>query len=365
MLAAFLRTENSMRGWRYLALALAGALTITPAFAAKSPSKADAKAKTETRKSADARTDALLAFQRDLVSVLAPRADAMPLLGAALLARPLPDPPKYSDFHALIERAARADDATPAVTWLRLSDCDAKADACPNPDALAKLVEQAPDNAAVWLLKLGQDSRDGKRDAARADLAKAAAARIYDDYTGASLKALASNVSVLPPPPATINPLSATGATGVQLTLVFGLAATQPQPGLQATSKLCEQAGDDASLKDDCLKLGRLLEWGSSPLARSLGLHLREVLATDPSQQEEARRARRNLVWQVQNFAQLSARAQGDQALAQHLLALARSGGTEMSLVLAALRDYQVPTDAPADWEPHATSATAPAKGNG
>jgi asparagine synthetase A len=48
-------------------------------------------------------------------------------------------------------------------------------------------VQQAPDNAAVWLLKLGQDLRDGKNDDARQDLAKAAAAKIYDDYTGATL----------------------------------------------------------------------------------------------------------------------------------------------------------------------------------
>ena len=354
-----LRMENSMRGWRYLALGLAGVLSIAPVAAKQ------ASTKPVPAKAGDARNDALLAFQRDLISVLAPRADAMPLLGAALLARPLPNQPKYNDFHTLIERASKAEDTTPAVTWLRLSDCDAKADACPNADALAALGQQAPDNAAVWLLKLGQDHHDGKDQAAREDLAKAAAAKLYDDYTGTSLKALAANVSTLPPPAATIDPSSPTGAAGVELTLVFGMAATQPQPGLQATSRLCENAGDDAALKEDCLKLGRLLEWGSSPLARSLGLHLREVLAADPSQQEDARHARRNLVWQVQNFAQLSARAQGDLALAQHLLALARNGGTEMSLVLAALRDYKIPTDAPADWDSQKPAGAGQAQAKG
>jgi hypothetical protein len=49
----------------------------------------------------------------------------------------------------------------------------------------------------------------------------------------------------------------------------------------------------------------------------------------------------------VQNFARLSDRAPQDKALAQHLLALARNGGTEMSLVLAALRDAGIPADAP------------------
>ena len=340
-----------MRGWRLLTLGLVFASLTGPALAAKAPSKATTP---PVDKQVAARRQALLAFQKDLVSVIAPQAAPTPLLGGALLARPLADLPDFNSFHSLINRASQAEGAGPEVNWVRLSDCDAKADSCPNTDAMDKLVAQAPDNAAVWLLKLGQDMRDGKSDAARDDLAKAAAAKLYDDYTGASLKALATTVTLLPPPPAVINPLSATGAVGVQVMMVFGLAETQPQPGLQATSRLCEEG--DAAVKADCLKLGKVLEWSSSPLARSLGLHLREVLADDPAQQEDARHARRNLVWQVQNFAELSARAQGDATLAQHLLALARSGGTEMSLLLTALHDYSIAVDAPADWAPNKAS---------
>ncbi|PWK92608.1 hypothetical protein [Fulvimonas soli] len=335
-----------MRGLRYLALGLACALSAAQPVHATDQAAA--------RKADAARTQARLAFQRDLVSVLAPRADAMPLLAAALLARPLPDPPRLSDFHALIGRAAAASDHGPAVDWVRLADCDERADACPNAAALAALVQEAPDNAAVWLLKLGLDLRDMKKDEARADLARAAAAKLYDDYTGASLQALASNVTLLPPPPAALGPQG--GPAGTQAVLVFGLAGTQPQPGLQAAAKLCEEGAGDAGVKADCLKLGKLLEWGSSPLARSLGLHLRETLDDDPARQEDAKRARRDLVWQVQNFAGLSARAPAEPALAQHLLALARSGGTEMSLVLAALRDRGIPTEPPADWEPQAAA---------
>ena len=73
------------------------------------------------------------------------------------------------------------------------------------------------------------------------------------------------------------------------------------------------------------------------------------MLNPDPAQQQDAQAARRNLVWQVQNFAELSLRAQNDRAQSQHLLALARNGGTQMSLVLAALHDDGIPTDAPAD----------------
>jgi hypothetical protein len=304
---------------------------------------------------AQARAATLVAFQRDLVSVLAPRADALPLLGAALLARPLPKQPKWNGFPSLIERAVAAPGHGPAQRWLQLADCDAKAGACPNAQALAALTDEAPDNAAVWLLKLGQDIRADKHDAARADLAHAAQAKLYDDYTGTSLQALATSVGVLPPPRAALD-ATAAGAAGVQALLVFGIADTQPQPGLQAAARLCEGAGNDQALGADCRQLGKTLEWGASPLARSLGLHLREVLALDAADAEQARRARRDLVWQVQQFNQLVARAQDDKAQAQHLLALARQGGTEMSLMLAALRDAGLPTDAPGGWEPHPDS---------
>ena len=341
---------QTMRGLRHLAMSSALMLAVMPAFAAKtSPRPAPAEPSAAVRQ----HDRALLAFQRDLVSVLAPRADAMPLLAAALLARPLQAPPKTSSFHALIVRAAQADGAGPAVNWVRLADCDAKADACPNGAALTQLQAQAPDNAAVWLLKLGDDTRNMKSDAVRADLARAAAATTYDDYAGTSLKALADSVGVLPPPASVLQPANAAGAAGVQLVLVYGLASAQPQPSLPLVAKLCENAGSDASIKADCLKLGKLLEWGSSPLARSLGLHLREVLAADPAQQDDARHARVNLIWQVQSFARLLDRAQDEPRVAQQLLALARNGGTEMSVLLAALRDNGIATDAPVGWKPH------------
>ncbi len=354
-----------MPGMRCLALTCAWFMLAAPALAGqaapgeKTPSVptqlAPVKsppASTSSTKAAAARDKAQLGFQRDLVSVLTLRADAMPLLGAALLARTLFNQPPSSSFHALIERAAEADGTGAAVSWARLADCDVKADACPNPAALDALLEQAPDNAAVWMVKLGVDARDHKQDAAREDLHQAAAAKLYDDYGGTSLKALADSVGVLPPPADTFDPSREAGPVGMQTVLIFGLASAQPQPSLQLVAKLCENADKDESIKDDCLRLGKLLEWGSSPLARSLGLHLSEVLAEDPAAQQEAKDARRTLVWQVRSFNQLLARVQDDPALARQLLALARTGGTEMSLQLAALRDNQIPVDPPADWQP-------------
>ncbi|MBE1162976.1 hypothetical protein [Dyella acidiphila] len=340
-----------MRGWRPLALTLACLLGASTTVMARPQA---AKAPASAVGAAQARNKALASFQGDLVSVLAPSADPQRLLAAALLARPLLGQAKIVTFHALIDRASHGDGAGPAVSWARLADCDPNTQGdCPNRNALAQLVQQAPDNAAVWLLQLSQDINGSKKDDARQDLAKAAGAKLYDDYSGIGLQALAGTVSTLPPPNATIDPNSAAGAEGVQTLIVFGSAAGMPQPALRDTAQYCEaNAPKDDGIKDDCLKLGKLLEWGSSPLARSLGLHLREVLNADPGQQQDAKNARRNLIWQVQNFAALSLRAQNDKAQSQHLLALARSGGTQMSLVLAALHDDGIPTDAPTDWQP-------------
>src|SRR6185437_7870684 len=275
-----------MRGWH--CLALAGALSLlTAAAAAAAQQAAPAPAAGDS-----AREQALQAFQHDLVSVLALRATAEPLLGAALLARPLPRQPKTNSFHALINRAAAA-----------------------------------------------------------------GAAKLYDDYTGSSLAALAGVVDALPPPPAT---QGAGGPVGVQALIVQGNARLQPRPALPIVAKLCENAGDDAAIKLDCLKLGKLLEWGSSPLARSLGLHLREVLG-DATAQAEARQQRRDLIWQVRNYSQLALRAQDDPALAQQLLAAAKRGGTEMSQLIAVLRASGVSTTAPGSWQPPAPDAPAPA----
>lgn len=330
-------------------LSCALSLLASPVIAAKAPASTKSS---ESPQALKARDKAQLAFQRDLVSVLAPRADALPLLGAALLARPLANQPSSNSFHTLIKRAAHADGADAAVSWIRLADCSRAAETCPNSLALKQLQAHAADNAAVWLIKLGVDARNMKQGAARKDLHKAANAELYDDYTGKSLQALADVVGALPPPTDTFDPTRNGGAIGMQTVLVFGIGSTQPQPSLPLVAQLCENSADDAAIKADCQKLGKVLEWGSSPLARSLGLHLREVLSDDPAQRQDARNESRNLVWQVQNFGELQARALDDAAVARQLLALARHGGTEMSLELAALRAYNIPTTAPLGWQP-------------
>src|SRR5699024_4030562 len=264
-------------------------------------------------------------FQRDLVNVLVLRSEARPLLGAALLSRTLPEAPDYVGFHSLIPRAAKADDAGPGVYWAQLVDCDAEAGAWPHTDAL-----------------------DALKDAA---LARAAEAKTFDDYDGVSLQALTRASATLPPPPELYRDHGpASSAAGIRALLVFGLTSFQPMPGFQATAALCKKHEDDADVRGQCLQLAKTLVWGSSPLARSLGLHLQATLSGDEAARRKAVEQRRDLTWQVQNFGRLTLETQRNGKVATRLLKLAANGGTRMSLILAALRESDIPRHAPANW---------------
>lgn len=310
-------------------------------------------------------TTTVAGFQKDLVSVLALRAEPGPLLGAALLARTLNDPPRTLTFHALIARAAAASGAGPAIAWAGLADCQPEAMDCPNAQALATLERQAPDNAAVWLMVLGQASNNDDDDAARSAFARAAATSVYDDYRGDILQALVEAVGALPPPADlyTGTQAPATSAAGVRALIVFGLGNLQPTPGFQGAAAICAKAGAGTPTRVQCLRLAKVLVWAGAPLARSLGLHLEQTLAPDAATREQARDAWRDLAWQIHNFGRITLAARHDPQRAASLLQLARKGGTQMSLILAALRDAGIPVAAPAGWQPRGSTST-PASGS-
>jgi hypothetical protein len=299
------------------------------------------------------RTAALAQYQRDLVSVLALRGDAGHLLGAALLARPLKDQRTGLDAAHLLARAASAGDSGPVVSWMRLTDCDADKGACPNADAVRALHEQAPGNAAVWLLDLDSAARAGDAAAERAALDKAASAGSYDDYAGAALKSLVAAATALPVPAEALTAYAGganAGPASAQAFLAFGVAAMHPRPGLLPLIQLCdpEHNPDDATaLRANCLKLAHILQWGGSPQARAAGLHLTELLADDDAARQSARNDERDLAWQVRNYSQLVLRGLTDQTLAVQMLRLAQNGGSEISLMGALLHKNDIPLQAP------------------
>lgn len=303
--------------------------------------------------SANASDASLSNYQRQLVDKLAERDDTRSLLGAALLARNLPAKSGEPAFPALIERAARSDDAGPAVFWVQLLDCDKKARQCPQTQALQKLQQQAPDNAAVWLMALGSARNNGDDAAARHALERAAQASHFDLYAGPSRQALVAATRTRKPPAGLYGDAAiANNPAGLKTLLVFGLDRFQPMPAFQTTAALCAQHAEGDPTRKTCLKLARVLQHGGSPLARSLGLHLTATLSRDADARADTKVRRRDLTWQVHNFRRLTLAARKHADLAHHMLDLAADGGTRMQQMHTALKAMDIPLHAPDDWTP-------------
>ena len=295
------------------------------------------------------RIQAIQQYQHDLVSVVALRADPDYLLGAAILAKPFENQTQGLDFDALSQRAASAPSAGAPAEWARLDVCKTEKD-CPNTEAFAWLKKHATDNAAVWMVALDVAARDKNEKAERAALKQAAAAQSYDDYYGNALAGVAKAVAVLPPLADTMQGAhdgQPDNDDGVRLLVAVMNTQNHIRPAFGPLEQLCgDDAAKDADLKDDCLKLARTLQWGSSPIARAVGLHIQATLK--PVEKAQNDQASRNLAWQVHQYSGLLQRALTDASLASQWLATARNGGTELSLMRATLRANQVPLDAPA-----------------
>lgn len=310
------------------------------------------------------RVAAIQQYQHDLVNVVALRAEPDYLLGAAILAEPFENQTPGLDFDSLSQRAAAAPGAGPAVHWQRLAACKTQAD-CPNSDAFAYLKKHAADNAAVWIVAMDIAAHDKDAAAERAALKKAAAAHGYDDYYGKALAGVAKAVAVLPPLPDTTKGAhdgQPDNPDGVRVLVTVMNTQSYIRPGFGPVDQLCrkQSAGTDASLKAECLKLAHTLEWGSSPLARAMGLRIQDEL--QPSGAAENGQASRDLQWQVQQYSHLLQHALVDPTSASKWLETARNGGTELSLILATLRANGISPDAPAQGAASPASADSAAQ---
>lgn len=332
--------------------------TSSPAPAATAPEPA---AEPQISPADQKRVDAIHQYQKDVVNVAALRADPGYLMGAAMLTRPFKNQIEALSFNALSARASAAPGAGPATWWLRLGLCSDKSD-CPNAEAFGNLKKTAAGNAAVWLVALDLAAADDDAKAEQSALAKAAAAPAYEDYYGKALGGTAKALQVLPPLPDTMagaHDGQPDNADGVRVLVAITGTGNYPRPNLEPMLQLCDPAaaGMDATRKADCLKLAKTLQWGSSPVARAAGLHVQATL--DPSSKEQMDEATRDLAWQVQQYSTLLQRSLTDPSLAAQWLASARNGGTELSLILATLRANDIPTDAPASFQPAAADDTS------
>src|SRR6185437_10257432 len=318
----------------------AAAQLVAPASAASSPAIASTAgpAPAPQLSAADQkRVEAIQQYQHDLVNVVALRADPDYLLGAAILARPFKNQTPGLDFDALSQRAATAPNAGGPAQWVRLDLCTTKND-CPNAKAFDYLKKNATDNAAVWIVALDVAAENKDAKAERAALAKA--------------------VEVLPPLADTVQGAHGgqpDNGDGVRVLVAANATQNHLRPNLKPVVDACsmDAAAKHHETRQACLKLAHTLAWGSSPIARAVGLHIEGEL--EPAKAAENDQAARNVAWQVQAYSGLLQRALTDQTLARQWLAAASNGGTELSLMLATLRANNVSTDAPADAAPVST----------
>ncbi|TAN02766.1 MAG: hypothetical protein EPN36_15705 [Rhodanobacteraceae bacterium] len=344
------------------ALLISGAALAAP-LQHKTPKPAPASTSPAAPKLSPAdqkRVEAIQQYQHDLVNVVALRADPDYLLGAAILARPFEHQMQGLDFNSLSQRAAAAPGASPAIQWARLDECKTKSD-CPNAQAFQYLKKHAAGNAAVWMVAMDIAAQHKDAKAERAALQKAAAAQSYDDYYGKALAGVAKAVGVLPPLADTTQGAhdgQPDNPDGVRVLVAIMNTQSHIRPRFGPLQDLCSKDAADkhASVKTDCLKLAHTLTWGSSPIARAVGLHIQGEL--NPADQANADQASQNLAWQVHQYSGLLQRALTDPSLASQWLASARTGGTELSLILATLRANNVPTEAPAGAAPAAGAST-------
>jgi len=296
-------------------------------------------------------------FRRDLVNLLALRADADLLTAAAELAYPdAEDKARAASLKspALIKRAQKYGPDDPLVWWISTFLCSTSPGPCQT-EAAKQLQQAAADNAAAWLPALHAAADPGQ---ARALLASMAQAKRCDDFWAAGVLAVYHALQTLPVPAEVLAHGLNTIAARVNLATGVGGGFL---PNYARLGEMCRNASGDEALTTDCLAVARLLETGGSFRTQSIGFGIEDSLLPAGTARDVLRARQRSSIWQKQQFLELSARFPRDEALAQSYIDLLREHGNELTTVTALLRAQHVPTDPPPGWQPPQANPTAPA----
>lgn len=287
-------------------------------------------------------------YRRDLINLLALRADAEPLLAAAQLAYFDKDDKKRSPrlkTPSLLARAQQGDANNQLVWWISAQlDCGA---ICPRKEDLQKLQTIAPDNGAVWLLSIGAEKDAAK---VRPLVATMAQAQHFNDYWNANVLALYQGLQTLPVPADVL----ANGVTAIAARLNFATSVSSalvpPYPLLAHYCKGADKT--DTGLISDCLAIARKIETEGSFGAAMVAFDIEENLLTPGVEYDVMHARRRAVEWQIDRFGSVSARFARDTALAQGYLDLLHSQTSPAAAALALLRSQNISTDPPQGWQP-------------
>ncbi len=290
-------------------------------------------------------------FRHDLINLLVLRADARLLAAAAQIAAPDAENPTRlaaTKTPALLKRALKFGPKDPLVLWVAASNACVSEPGCADPAAAKTLQAVAPDNAAAWMLAF---PADGNAEKSRAIVARMAQAQHFDDYWAADVVALFHALETLPVPDEVarrgVNPSAA------RINFATSTASTILPKGVARIGKFCAGAdAKDAALVADCLALARKFEIGGTFISQSAGFAIENALLAPGVDRDVMQTRKRAASWQKEKFLQLSDRFAGDAELAQSYVRLLASQGNELATVSALLRERNIPSDPPPDWQP-------------
>jgi hypothetical protein len=322
----------------------------TPAAPPVSPQTAAAS-------SAQAEQKRFEQFRRDLVSLLALRADPDLLVAAAELAYADSDDknrPAALKSPSLIKRAQKFGPDIPFVWWVStFLECGTKGTSC-HGEAATRLEQLDGNNAAAWLPALYAASAPGQ---SRAVLTSMAQATRFDDFSAAGVLAVYRALQTLPVPDEVLSHgLNATAAR-VNLATTIGGAF---MPNFARLGEMCRKQNDvDEALVADCLAVAHLFESGGTYRSQSVGFSIEDSLLPAGTARDVLRARMRASAWQRQQFLEISARFARDEALAQVYVDLLHENGNELATVTALLRSQHLSTDPPAGWQPQQANPNA------
>ena len=297
-------------------------------------------------------------FRRDLVNLLALRADPDLLVAAAELAYPDGADkarPNALKSPALLKRAQKFAPGSAFVWWVTtFIGCAPDAADCIGA-AATTLQHLAGDNAVVWMPALHAAKDAGQ---ARALLASMAQAQRFDDYWSAGVAAVYRALQTLPVPAEVLG--HGINATAARINLATSVGGGF-LPNYARLGELCV-GGDraDDALVGDCLAVARLLESGGTFRSQAIGFGIEDRLLPPGTARDVLRVRERAAAWQKQQFLELSARFGRDETLAQAYADLLGRHDNELATVIAFLRGQKVATDPPPDWQPPSADAEAP-----
>jgi hypothetical protein len=287
-------------------------------------------------------------YRRDLINLLALRADPEPLLAAAQLAWFDRDDKQRTarlKTPALLARAQKPGENSALVWWISAQlDCGT---ACPRKEDVQKLEAIAPDNGSTWLLAMG-----GEKDPARMRplLTSMAQAKRFNDYWNENVLVLYHALEILPVPPDVL--AHGVGSAAARLNFATSVSSGLVPPYMVLGRYCKAAAATDTDLISDCLTAAHLLETGGSFAGQAIGFDIEETLLQPGVQHDVMLARKRAIAWQIERFSETSARFARETPLTQSYLGFLKSEESPGRAALALLRSLNVSTDPPQGWQP-------------